>query len=296
MRYLVLLAIFCFHFYDSASAQIQEEERVGLLVMAHGGSSEWNKAVLDAVVPLTEAQPTAVAFGMADPKTLQTAVNELLNRRVTRIGIVRLFMSAESFLHSTEYAFGLRDDPPKPSYDGATAKRLDLAVPASISRSGLLDASTVGGILADRALGLSSEPTEETVLIVGHGTGDDVENDIWIQRMDDLADQVRTAAPFHKVVVNTLREDWTDKRGVVEEELRSFLRAEKAEGRTVLIIPFRLFGFGPYSDVFEGLNYRADSLGFLPDPRITTWIREQLQNVIARLPVLDAIRTDSLSQ
>jgi len=43
----------------------------------------------------------------------------------------------------------------------------------------------------------------------------------------------------------------------------------------VIIIPFRLFGFGPYADVFEGLSYRADSLGLLPDQRVTDWIRSQ---------------------
>lgn len=281
MRFLVLFALLLSNYSVVSSAQELANDHVGLLVMAHGGAPAWNQAVLDAVAPLENAQPSAVAFGMADSKTLQAAVNELQYRGVAAINVVRLFMSSESFLRSTEYIFGLRDDPPEASHDGTTAERLELSVPVSISRSGLLDALTVGDILTDRALGLSLDPAKETVLIVGHGPGDDTENATWIQRMNVLANQVRTAAPFHRVVVNTLREDWTNKRAIVEEELRSLIVAESAEGRTVLIVPFRLFGFGPYAEVFEGLSYRADSLGFLPDSRITGWIEDQFQQLTA---------------
>ena len=295
MRYLALLIILFSYFSDSASAQKHENGKIGLLVMAHGGTPEWNQAVLDAVAPLENAQPTSIAFGMADPKSLQAAVKELQSQGVTRITVVRLFMSSESFLHSTEYVFGLRDDLPGANYDGTTVERLELEVPVSISRSGLLDALIVGDILADRALELSSAPPEETVLIVGHGPGDDAENEVWIRRMDDLAGQVRAVAPFHTVRVNTLREDWTNKREAVEQELRSFLVSEASEGRTVLIIPFRLFGFGPYADVFDGLNYRADSLGFLPDQRISTWIQEQFHGLTPTDSTSNAKLPDSQS-
>jgi len=282
MRFLVLFALLVSNFSVFSSAQELANDNVGLLVMAHGGAPAWNQAVMDAVAPLENAQPTAIAFGMADPNTLQAAVNELQGQGVTAIHVIRLFMSSESFLRSTEYIFGLRDDPPEGSYDGTTEERLELSVPVSISRSGLLDALAVGDLLADRALGLSLDPAKETVLIVGHGPGDDTENATWIQRMNVLANQVRTAAPFHRVVVNTLREDWTNKRAIVEEELRSLIVAESAEGRTVLIVPFRLFGFGPYAEVFEGLSYRADRLGFLPDSRITGWIEDQFQQLTER--------------
>ncbi|GMQ81781.1 MAG: hypothetical protein BMS9Abin05_1217 [Rhodothermia bacterium] len=295
MRYLILFGVFFLHLSNFVSAQVQENERMGLLVMAHGGTPEWNQAILDAVAPLENAQPTSVAFGMADPNALQASVNELQSQGVTRIGIVRLFISSESFLHSTEYLFGLRDDPPVAYHDSTTTTRLELAVPVSISRLGLLDAPPIGEILSDRALALSLEPVEEAVLIVGHGPDDDLENEIWIRRMNDLANQVRYAAPFHKVYVNTLREDWTNKRAVVEKELRAFIVSEASEGRTVLIIPFRLYGFGPYSDVFDGLNYRADSLGFLPDERISNWIREQFHRLTVAESISNSALSDSLS-
>ena len=37
--------------------------RVGVLVMAHGGSAEWNRQVVEAIDPLRDLGPAVVAFG-----------------------------------------------------------------------------------------------------------------------------------------------------------------------------------------------------------------------------------------
>ena len=250
--------------------------------MAHGGSEEWNKAVENALVPLHAEIPVSIAFGMADPLTLQQAVDSLILRGVESIAVVRLFVSGESFLEETKYAFNLSPNPPK-GHLMHEPKILDLSVPIALNKEGLLDAPLLGGILADRALHLSLAPARESVLIIGHGPGDDDENERWLSKMNDLADSVRTSANFHSVRVSTLREDWTGKREAVEKDLRRFLESETAEGREVIIVPFRLFGFGPYSEVFEGLTYRADYIGLLPDKRVTDWIESQYRKTLSTL-------------
>ena len=277
MRTLAVLALFAL----GHGAAAQAPQQTGLLVMAHGGDAAWNQAVLEAVSPLRDTIPTSVAFGMADPVTLQAAVDSLEAQGIGRIAVVRLFMSPESFRHATEYAFGLRRDAPKEAAHGNSHQQLRLAVPVSIGEQGLLDATGLGGILVDRARLLSQDAANETVILLGHGPADDSENEMWIRRMEEMADQIRKAVPFNRVVVNTLREDWTGKRKVVEEALRALAASESAAGRTVIVIPFRLHGFGPYAEVFEGLEYRADSLGFLPDSanRITDWIQEQYEGL-----------------
>jgi hypothetical protein len=42
------------------------EDDFGILLMAHGGSEEWNRAVEEVVVPLASRQPVEISFGMAD--------------------------------------------------------------------------------------------------------------------------------------------------------------------------------------------------------------------------------------
>jgi len=112
--------------------------------------------------------------------------------------------------------------------------------------------------------------------------------------MDAMADSVRSLAPFHSVTVTTLREDWTGKREAAEAVIHAFMEEEAAAGRDVLVIPFRLRGFGPYAEVLEGYEYRADHNGFLPDERITDWIRNEFE-LLRSLPAKSMTSTIRLS-
>jgi hypothetical protein len=48
----------------------------------------------------------------------------------------------------------------------------------------------------------------------------------------------------------------------------------RAAGETVLVIPFRLSGFGPYAKVLEGWDYRAGE-ALLPHPAVSDWALEK---------------------
>ena len=94
------------------------EQGLGVLVMAHGGGEEWNHNVSASVAGLRDRMPLAVAFGMANPHTLQTALDELDSQGASTIAVVRLFLSGASFLHQTEFLFGLPPGSPCTSHDG----------------------------------------------------------------------------------------------------------------------------------------------------------------------------------
>ena len=64
--------------------------------------------------------------------------------------------------------------------------------------------------------------------------------------------------------------------------IRRFVSSESEEGRTVIVIPFRLSGFGPYAQVLEGLPYRADGRGLIPHPAITDWIRDEIASAMSQ--------------
>jgi sirohydrochlorin cobaltochelatase len=261
----------------------------GLLVMAHGGSATWNQMVLEAVAPLRKDRPTAVAFGMADPHTLQLALDSLAAQSVRRVVVVRLFIDGASFLHQTEYLLGLRPDPParfllhrhgnhsEPHHHGTPAP-LQHSLELVLSETGLMEAPEVGPILADRALELSQNPSRESVLLLAHGTEDEVLNARWIVAIERHAQLVR-ALGFHAVRVETLREDWPRLRAEAERRIRAFVEAETQAGRTVLVVPFRIAGFGPYRQVLTGLSYRAAETGLLPHPALTHWIAREWERL-----------------
>jgi sirohydrochlorin ferrochelatase len=271
----------------------------GVLVMAHGGGAEWNQTVLDAVAPLRERHPVEVAFGMADACTIQSAVGALEGQGVRRIGVVRLFVSGESWYERTEQILGLREGAEPTPADGSLPAecagghgdhghhrmalfRIGSAATFALSSEGLMEAPEMGAILADRARGLSRDPGAEDVLVLAHGPGDDAENERWLAHIRERAGELE-AVGFHSVRVETLREDWPEKRAGAERRIRASVEASAAEGRPVIVLPFRLSGFGPYAEVLEGHDYRADRQGLLPHPNVTRWIERQGEELRARL-------------
>lgn len=265
----------------------------GVLVMAHGGSADWDEAVLESVAPLREDYAVEVAFGMADAASLQAGIEKLEARGVREIGVVRLFVSADSFLDRTEQILGLRAGaPPKPAHAGHTTEhgghgmelwKVDTRSTFALSMEGLNEAPEMGNVLVDRARALSRDPRNETVLVLAHGPGDDEENARWLAYMDRQAELIRNELPFAEVAVATLREDWPEKRAAAEALARDFVRRSRDQGRTPIVVPFRVHGFGPYSDVLEGLDYVADEQGLLPHPAVTRWIERQARTLLTTM-------------
>lgn len=275
------------------SQTAQQDPGFGVLVMAHGGGQQWNKDVLAAVEPLKSEYNVEVAFGMADAASLQEGVKQLEARGARRIGVVRLFISGESFKERTEQILGIVPGaPPKPANTDAHAGhgeghgghsmelwRVETQSSFVLSEQGLVEAPEMGQVLATRASTLSKQPAREDVLILAHGPGDDAENERWLKHLDARAEVVRKAAPFHAVRVETLREDWPDKRVAAEKRIRDFIEQSTREGRRALVIPFRVQGFGPYAKVLEGLDYVSDGQGLIPHPSVTEWIEHQIRTL-----------------
>jgi len=269
-------------------------ENFGVLVMAHGGGPQWNKDVLAAVEPLKGDYNIEVAFGMADAASLQEGVRQLESRGARHIGVVRLFISGESFKERTEQILGIVPGAPAKPAANADAHaghgeghgghsmefwRVDAQSSFVLSGQGLVEAPEMGKVLATRAKSLSKNPAQEDVLILAHGPGDDAENERWLKQLDARADVVRQSQPFHAVKVATLREDWPDKRVEAEQRIRAFVAQSARAGRRAVVIPFRVQGFGPYAKVLEGLEYASDGQGLIPHPSVTEWIEHQAETL-----------------
>lgn len=269
------------------------EERFGVLVMAHGGSEQWNQGVLDTVAPLEQEYSVELAFGMADALSIQEAVTRLEQRGVNRIGVVRLFISGESWYERTAQILGIEEGAPIREIEdehqdaghgehGASGMghsmafwRIDSSSKFALSEQGLAQAPQMADVLLTRAQGLSEDPMHEDVLILAHGPETDAEERRWIMQIEERTAALREQHSFRSIRVATLREDWEEKRVGAEESVRQFVSAASATGGIALVIPYRVHGFGPYSKVLEGLEYRADEQGLIPHPGVTTWIAQQ---------------------
>ncbi len=274
---------------------------VGLLIMAHGGDEQWNRAVKDAVAPLENVCPVVVAYGMAQREPLRKGILRLEAQGVRKIAVVRLFVDGRSFLSQTEYLLGVRVEPPPfflhhdsehhhqaMSRDAVRLLRgaeipppIELESQVVLSAAGLLDSRLAGDVLLDRVRALSESPAAESVLVIGHGVESDARDQYWKDRMESLTRGLKVLGRFRAVRVETLREDWEAKRRLAEERIRGFVSKQSRQGR-VLVVPFRVFGFGPYGKVLEGLEYRAEGKGLLPHRNVTRWLQEQARDCFLR--------------
>lgn len=288
----------------------QQVDDFGVLIMAHGGTPHWNQGVLDTTAALAKTHNLEVAFGMADAVSLQDAVTKLEERGAKRIAVVRLFISGESWYERTQQILGMVEGAPmreiiqnhEDSHSTHTMAETDHALTETptmthsmefwkidstarfaLSKPGLAQAHEMGDVLLTRASALSENPAREDVLILAHGPGDDAENERWLEYINARADVIRAAHQFRNVKVATLREDWEEKRIGAEQEVQEFVVNATATNGTAIVIPYRVHGFGPYADVLEGLDYRADEKGLIPHEGVTQWIAAQIEQLRSEL-------------
>ena len=226
------------------------ETRPGVLVMAHGAGEDWNGRVEAALEPLRDRIPVALALGMADPGTLQAALHVLEDEGVNTVAVVRLFVSGASFLHPTEFLLGLRPDAPRMAMvghrmvDGSELDPLATSGRILLTREGLAGSDEVTGILLDRAGSAGPHPPETGLLLLAHGMGAEAENRQLLDAMQRSARALRSAG-YGEVRLATLREDWAEARAEAERGIRAAVADMGERGRRVLVVPYRVSGFGP---------------------------------------------------
>ena len=261
---------------SAAHLESSSSSDLGLLLMAHGGGPEWNDRVRASVDDLHGRMPVSVAFGMANPHTLQASLDSLRDHGVGTVAVVRLFISGASFLHPTEYLFGLRADAPARAMVGHRWVDGDELAPLRTEARILLDLEGMGGsdeatqILVSRADAHTRVPAETGALLIAHGMGAEDENRDVLTAMEDAAATLRSNG-YAEVEVATLREDWAAQRARAEEHIRATVARMGTEHDRVVVIPYRVSGFGPYAAVLEGLDY-VGTEGLLPHELVTQWI------------------------
>jgi sirohydrochlorin cobaltochelatase len=290
------LSLVALLFCSLAAAQTTQNQ-TGILLMAHGGSKEWNDQVINIVSQVNATIPAEAAFGMANRTTLQAGVDKLTARGVKQIVAVPLFVSSHSSVFdSLSYLLGARSEAPADlemfasmDHDMKNMKESDSRAPKSTDKTKPVTCSVplrmtnaldhhpiVAGILLDRAKAISKDPKHEVVILVAHGPQSDQENALWLEDMAALAKQVESGKKFARVEYLTLRDDADDPiRNQATEQLRHHVDAAGQKKQRALIVPLLL----SYGGIDGGLRKRLDGLdhtmspqAILPDPRIVQWV------------------------
>jgi hypothetical protein len=273
--------------------------KIGILLLAHGGSPAWNDQVDRIAADVRATYPVEVAFGMATKASIEAAVQRLLAQQVTEIAAVPLFVSSHSsVVTSTEYLLGLRAEAPADLHafahmnhgaasDAAPASdpMKPIACPVPIRMTAALDDhQLVADILADRARALSTASSNEVVILVAHGPNDDAENARWLANMRSLASRMPNASTFARIDVLTVRDDASEEvRKQATSDLRGLVEQARAEHHRALVVPLLLSFGGIEAGIgkrLDGLDYTMSDKALLPDPRIARWIVESARSTM----------------
>lgn len=283
-----------------ATARVRTQRAdVGILLLAHGGSANWNATVTDLGGRLNARVPTEVALGMATRRTIQTAVDRLAQRGVREIVGVPLFISSHSsVIEATQYLLGMRSDAPADlarfarmghgadaghdtaDHDAENGTRPVRSVVPIRMVGALDDHPLVSDILASRARTISRDPAHEVVVLVGHGPVSDAENARWLADMRRLGERVASQMSFAGVDVLTVRDDAPEPvRAAATADLRAVVTRAARAGNRVLLVPLLL----SYGGIEDGIRTRLDGLDYvmathalLPDERVARWVLESV--------------------
>ncbi len=260
------------------------KENLGVVFMPHGSNYNWNRTMMEAITSLESKYMIEPAFSMGDPLLIERAVRRLEQRGARAVVVVRVFSLASSFKEMTEYVLGLRENLGHAGHGHA----IDGNPPPRV-RSGCA-LYTVGGIeasplfaqaLLDRALEVSKDPKNETIILLAHGTESEEANKHWESNLASIASHMHTAARlkakhFRDIQYATWREDWPQLREKAIKTIRSMVEKASEDGGTAIVIPARTTRGGREEEWLKGLNYVYNGNGFAPHPMFERWVEEQI--------------------
>lgn len=311
-----ILATVVIFMFGTISLQAQDK---GILVLAHGGSKEWNQAVTESAEPLKEKYQVEFAFGMANYVTMHHGIKALEEKGVSEIAVVQLFISSYSpIIRQNRYLLGKRDKLPErmmplmhhideykkmmnieeDTTDQSSGHRFympenlqPIPTDADIALAPALDDHrVVAQILQKRIQALSTDPVNETVLVVAHGPNAEDDNKKWIDTMESLTQKIRSVqqnegTPYKQIFALTVRDDASDAVfNQAKAHLRTLVRQAGQNG-DVIVVPLFLSSGGREQAVakrLEGLDFKWSGQTLLPDPLITDFLRESAEQAFSK--------------
>lgn len=279
-RLRTLAALFLLALPALSSAASAETR--GILLLAHGshsshghhgGASVWNTNVERLAQRIDERLPTEVAFGMADPESMQAAIDRLNERGVRDIAVVPMFVSSHSpIIGNSRYILGLQPELAKTT----SLRHLDrVRSTAHFRFAGAMDAHPlISGILLERALAVTDDAPTSSVILIAHGPNDEDENRLWLRDMETHAEYLRRHGGFREVVFLTHRNDApAEIKARAREEFRDKVAAANREG-AALVVPLLLSAGGIEAQVkadLDDLPHRfAEPL--MPHANLERWV------------------------
>jgi sirohydrochlorin ferrochelatase len=221
-------------------------------------------------------------------RTLAKAAKRLEDKGVNEILIVHVSTSSYSSHHEeVRYLAGLRKD--LGVYTEIAEKPLQGTARFAVSPC-MDDHPLIVEIVKDFARELSQAPTQESLMLVGHGPVEEVENIMWVRQLEKIGQEIKRTMPYREVACMTLRSDSADLiREQAHEDVRKTALRLSAQGRVIVVIcgiGIKMIQF-ELQHLLKGVpSVTINQKGFINHPNAVKWIEAVIQQGMQQPEVL----------
>jgi sirohydrochlorin ferrochelatase len=244
----------------------------GVLVISHGSpDSDW-VALVDRTVQEAELPPhlpvVSCFLEAVEGRLIQDGIDLLEAQGVTDMVTVPLFISSGStHIDEIEYAMGVKPAPVLPTELEVFRRSARVHFGKPID-----DDAEIGSVLYERVSELSKDPSQEVLLLIGHGSAEPGFHEEWMRCLRSLSEQVGELGRFAEVDVATMLPDTIAGR-------MEHWRRERPE-MTVIVAPLFLsegyFTRRMIPSKLGGYTYRYNGRTLLPHPALSRWLQRQV--------------------
>ena len=246
---------------------------IGLLALAHGYTDEANAQWMEKFETISSQYPTGYGLGMAmmNGNHIQTAIDGLEKAGAKTIIVLRTETGDVNRLNfHWQYLFGLREEA---SYLSAPRIKTSAEIiwgPSPTAHP------IMGQIMLDYAKAFSKDPSNELVVIMGHGAMTQQENDLDLAIMAQHAEIIKSGGGFTEVKFWNVQDDLpADQRQANVEKIRGWIAEAKGRGLDVIVVTNALTQSVLVSKLekdIAGLGAKFNDSGLMQSPRFAEWI------------------------
>jgi hypothetical protein len=256
----------------------------GVLILSHGVGQNSDRILKQAFEPIGAKRPTAIGFGMSMMSSahLQSAVDDLVARGARRIVLVDEGTTTEhnSLTRHWKYIFGMQ---PEASYLSVPKMR---APGVKFLWTGHFDDHPlITEMLYENAKSVSRNPARETLILVGHGPEDDVDNKPDLAILQAHVERLKARKEFADVRLINLQDDAIQPiRESNVRTLRKWVEQAGREGREVVVVAVAAASFGVQTHIrqdLRGLRYTFAEKGLAENPKFVQWVEAQIDEAVA---------------
>ncbi|MZQ80674.1 cobalamin biosynthesis protein CbiX [Paenibacillus sp. 5J-6] len=252
--------------------------KVGVLVISHGSRDKgWVDLVDEAVtaVHLPADVPIYASYlELVEGRLIQDGITSLEEQGVTDIIVVPLFVSSGStHIDEISYALGVIEQPLLET----DMKPFDIKARIHCT-SPIDDDPVIAEIIYAKIKELSDSPTQEILLLIGHGSQEEGFHQKWLQGLEQLAERLKALGGYDEADAAMLLPDQ------VHAKMTEW--ADKKPGHTVIVAPLFLsegyFTSQVVPSRLKGFAYKYNGRALLPSPLISKWMEKQIASANSR--------------